>query len=182
MTATRASSLEPSPSKTPGRSAAPSKTLGRGPARRALLAALPLAAVVALSVPLVRALRPAARSPASGQAPSSPELGRRWGIDDLRVRRSAAGHLLDFRYRVTDAARAAAIQDRHARPYLVDLKSGRRLTVPTTPKAGALWNHGGVREGRTYFALFSNPGRLVRRGDHVSVVINQLEARDLVVE
>lgn len=109
-------------------------------------------------------------------------LAARWGVDQLVVRSTAAGNLLDFRYRVIDPAKAAALHGRDSKPYLVDLKSGRRLPVPSTPKAGALWNHGAVKAGRSYFALFSNPGKLVRSGDRVSIVIDGFAARDLVVQ
>jgi hypothetical protein len=143
------------------------------------------AMLVGVAAASVWAVWPRDRRPpraSAGKGVSSPELVDRWGINDLRVVRTAAGHLLDFRYHVVDAVKAAAVQKREARPYLVDLKSGRRLAVPTTPKAGALWNHGQVKPGRTYFALFSNPGRAVQRGDRVSVVIDKFMASDLLVE
>ncbi len=112
----------------------------------------------------------------------SSTLAERWGIDRIRIMRTGAGHLLDFRYRIVDARKAAALQEKGSRPLLIDNKSGARLTVPRTPKAGALRNAGRARVGRTYFALFANAGGLVRSGDRVSVVINDFRANDLVVE
>ncbi len=112
---------------------------------------------------------------------SSAELARRFGVAELRVRRSAAGHLLDLRYRVLDPAKAAPLHARAQKPILVDERSGRKLVVPTTPKAGALRSTAPPKAGRIYFALFANPGGAVRRGDQVSVVMGELRA-SLVVE
>jgi hypothetical protein len=118
--------------------------------------------------------------PGSRDTPAA--IRERWGVDELHVRRSAAGHLLDFRYRVVDPVKAAPIQARRNRPELVHRSSGVRMGVPQTPKAGALWNAGTPRAGRTYFALFTNRGGIARRGDRVSVAIGPLRATDLVVE
>jgi len=116
--------------------------------------------------------------------PPEPSLADRWGIDDLRVVRTGAGHLLDFRYRVVDAQKAAPLLARDAKPMVIDEKSGARLSVPSTPKAGSLRSRpsGPPEPGRIYFALFSNRGGLVKRGDHVSVVIGNFEAPRLIVE
>jgi hypothetical protein len=105
----------------------------------------------------------------------------RWGIDQLLIRRSAGGHLLDLRFRVVDPSKAAAVLARDASVHILDTKSGTELEVPSTPKAGPLRNSGTPELGRTYFALFSNPGHLVRRGDQVSVVIAGQRLGDLPV-
>lgn len=105
----------------------------------------------------------------------------RWGVDQLRVHRTAEGHLLDLRYRVVDPRRAGSLLAKDITAYLVHERSGRRLPVPSTPKAGSLRNTGQPRAGRSYFALFSNPGKLVQRGDQVSVVLGDLTA-ELTVE
>lgn len=111
----------------------------------------------------------------------APPPGARWGVDQLRVRRTAHGHMLDLRYQVVDPTRAGSLLAKRASAYLVHERSGRRLAVPDTPKAGTLRAKGVPEAGRSYFALFSNPGGLVRRGDQVSVVLGDLTAR-LTVE
>lgn len=113
--------------------------------------------------------------------PPAPAAGERWGVDGLRIVRTAGGHLLDFRYHVVDPGRAASLLARDGRAYVVHERSGVRLPVPSTPKAGPLRTTGVPEAGRGYFALFSNPGGLVRRGDRVSVVVGDLTA-DLTVE
>lgn len=115
----------------------------------------------------------------TAEPPASP--GERFGVDRLRIMRTAGGHLLDFRYRVVDPRLAASLLTKEARGHVVDEKTGARLAVPDMPKAGPLRNTGVAHAGRTYFALFNNPGGLVRRGDRVSVVLGGLTAR-LTVE
>ncbi len=114
-------------------------------------------------------------------ARSTPAVCERSGVDQLRIHRTAGGHLLDLRYRVVDPQRATSLLAKDNTAYLVDEKSGRRLPVPSTPKAGSLRAKGVPRAGRSYFALFTNPGGLVRRGDQVSVVLGELTAQ-LTVE
>src|SRR3970040_2188997 len=46
------------------------------------------------------------------------------GIRMEGLRLSAAGYILDFRYRVLDPVRAAPLMDRKIRPYLLDEASG----------------------------------------------------------
>jgi len=136
--------------------------------RRSLALVAAGAAVVVLAI--------AARS-----TPAKPTLDERSGVDQLRIHRTAGGHLLDLRYRVVDPQRATSLLAKDNTAYLVDEKSGRRLPVPSTPKAGSLRAKGVPRAGRSYFALFTNPGGLVRRGDQVSVVLGELTAQ-LTVE
>jgi hypothetical protein len=111
----------------------------------------------------------------------TPSARERWGVDQLRVHRTAGGHLLDLRYQVVDPARAGSLLAEESSVYLVHEKSGLRLPVPSTPKAGSLRNTGVPRAGRAYFALFTNPGGLVQRGDQVSVMLGALTA-ELTVE
>lgn len=119
-------------------------------------------------------------APAPSPTPA-PTANAPCGVDRLRIRRTADGHLLDLRYRVVDEARAGSVLAKTSTAYLVHTRTGKRLAVPTTPKAGALRTTGQPHNGRTYFALFSNPGRLVRPGDRVAVVLGELTA-ELTVE
>src|SRR5574340_863672 len=97
--------------------------------------------------------------PANEASPQGAEgmLGIR--MEGLRL--SAAGYILDFRYRVLDPARAAPLLDRKIRPYLLDVASGAQLGVPDTAKLGQLRTTGRnkVRPEQDYFILFANPGR-----------------------
>jgi len=105
----------------------------RAKSRRALLGAvLVVAAASSVWALWLRDRRPPGASTAKGV--SAPELVERWGVDAVRVMSTAAGNLLDFRYRVVDAAKAAVVQKRDAHPYLVDLKSGLRLACRPCPR------------------------------------------------
>ena len=113
-----------------------------------------------------------------------PELEARYGVEIEGIRLSAGGYMLDFRYRVLDPDKAAALTDHDGehKPYLHDQASGARLFVPAPAKVGPLQATGMPKPGRTYFVLFANPGRLVKPGGKVDINIGDFQARDLVVE
>ena len=106
----------------------------------------------------------------------------RYGVDQLQVRAVSSGASLEFRYRVLDSFKAAVLNDKRAMPYLVDQKSGTRLTVPTMEKIGALRQVANPEPGREYWMIFANPGRLVKPGQRVDVVIGAFRANSLTVE
>jgi hypothetical protein len=105
------------------------------------------------------------------------------GISKQGLRLSSAGYILDFRYRVTDPARAAVLMDRKIRPYLLDEASGAQLAVPDTAKLGQLRTSGRnkVVTGQDYFILFANPGRFVQSGNKMTLVMGDLRIENLVV-
>ncbi|HYE35908.1 hypothetical protein [Methylocaldum sp.] len=127
------------------------------------------------TVPAGHRLRPTAEIPTA--------LEERWGIRLLGIRLSAAGNMLDFRYRIVDAEKAAPLADRKVQPYVMDQTSGSRLLVPTTPTVGSL-RQTSIKPlvNRTYFALFANPGRQIDAGDKVTVVMGDFRAENLIVE
>jgi len=108
-----------------------------------------------------------------------------WGIEIQGIRYSAAGYMLDFRYKVMDPEKAVYLLDRRYKPYLVDQKSGARFIVPAPAKVGPLrqsLDTGKPITGRTYFVMFANPGQYVKPGSMVTVVIGEFKAEDLKVE
>ncbi len=128
------------------------------------------------------------QAPASGDGSSmhNPKhvgsLREKWGVEVLGIQASATGYILDFRYRVVDADKAAPLLDRRIKPYIVVEKDDARLEVPVTNKLGALrqtTKH--VKPNRNYFVLFSNPARHVKPGDKVTVVIGDFVAENLSV-
>lgn len=116
-------------------------------------------------------------------SPHSPDQGEDGGVVVEALRLSAAGTMLDFRFRVVDPPQAAALLRRGtSRAYAVDRATGARLQVPVPGRVGPLRATGEPKAGRSYFVLFANPGRRVGAGDRVDVVIGDYQARDLVVE
>ena len=110
------------------------------------------------------------------------ELSEKWGIELVAMRSTAAGHMVDFRYKVLDAEKAAPLFKRQTKPYLIHQQSGKVLAVPNTAKVGALRNSNTPQNGRTYWMFFGNHHRLVQQGDKVTVAIGDFRATDLVVQ
>ena len=90
--------------------------------------------------------------------------------------------MIRFSYRVLDAQRAAMLNDKSLEPVLVDPQSGVSLVIPSLEKVGKLRQSSTPVEGRSYWMGFSNKGRSVKKGDHVTVVIGQFRAEGLIVD
>ena len=109
------------------------------------------------------------------------EMEERFGVEVRGIRRTAAGHMLDFRYRVVDAARAAPLFERKTKPVLIVQDSGVRLAVPVPPTVGPLRNSNPPLQGRTYFILFGNPDGYVKSSQLVTVEIGEFRVENLAV-
>lgn len=105
-----------------------------------------------------------------------------WGVDSLRVRAVESGEIIRFSYRVLDADKAKVLNDKKAEPVLIDPRARVQLVVPTMEQVGQLRQSAPPETGRSYWMAFSNKGRVVRRGDHVIVMIGEFRADGLVVE
>ena len=110
------------------------------------------------------------------------ELSEKWGIELVAMRSTAAGHMIDFRYRVLDAEKAAPLFVRKTKPYLIHQESGKALAVPNTAKLGSLRNSNIPQQGRTYWMFFGNSHGLIQAGDKVTVAIGDFRATDIEVE
>jgi hypothetical protein len=106
----------------------------------------------------------------------------RYGVDHLQVRSVSSGASLEFRYRVLDAGKAHILSDKRAAPAMIDWKTGAKLAVPTMEQIGALRQAIDQEPGREYWMVFSNPGKLVKPGDRVDVVVGSLRLEGLIVE
>ncbi len=103
------------------------------------------------------------------------------GVDNLKVQETASGALLRFSYRVVDANRARALNDKKSTPYLIDEKTGAVLQVPQMPKVGLLRQTADPVNGTEYWIAFSNKG-VVKPGNRVDVVIGNIRFSGLVVQ
>lgn len=108
-------------------------------------------------------------------------IEKKWGVQIISLRQTAAGQMLDFRYRVVDAEKAAPLFDRKIQPYVHDKVSGKSLSVPNMAKIGAMRTSSMPQSGRTYWMFFGNPG-VVKPGGKVSVVIGAFRAEDILVQ
>jgi len=111
------------------------------------------------------------------------ELMETWGIEPVRIALSANGYMLDFRYRILDADKALPLMAEDIHPLLIDLVTGAKMCVPAPPKLGPLRQRSAIPYvGRVYFVMFANPGRYIKRGNAVTVVIGDCTIEDLTVQ
>ena len=105
-----------------------------------------------------------------------------WGIDGIAVKTAESGELIRFSYQVLDPNKAKMLNDKTINAFLIAPAAGIRLSVPSLEKVGQLRQSSTPETGKVYWMAFSNPGRRVKRGDHVDVVIGQFHADGLAVE
>jgi len=109
-------------------------------------------------------------------------LQRNWGVDIVGVHPVSSGYMLRFSYRVVDPEKAVALTSRKARPYLIDEATRTALAVPAMENIGELRQVAPLEANRTYFMIFGNPGKLVKKGSRVTLVVGNFRAEGLVVD
>jgi hypothetical protein len=57
-----------------------------------------------------------------------------------------------------------------------------KLVIPPLEKVGQLRQAQTAEAGVTYWMAFSNPGRVVKRGDRVTVIIGDFHVENLLVQ
>jgi hypothetical protein len=98
------------------------------------------------------------------------------------VRLTAAGHLVDMRYRVVDAARANELLGPDVKPVLIDQASGVQMGVPNTAKLGPLrQTQATQRPDHLYFVMFVNSAGVVP-GSQVTAQLGDIKVANLTVE
>jgi hypothetical protein len=111
-----------------------------------------------------------------------PGIEEKWGVKILPIRLTAAGKMLDFRFRVVDSDKAMALMQRGEKAHLIDQATGRKLPVPRT-KVGPMRQTGSKpKKGSVYPILFINLGRVVKPGSKVTVVLGDFRLENIVVE
>jgi hypothetical protein len=105
-----------------------------------------------------------------------------FGVDNLKVSRTASGNLIRFSYRVTDPERAKALVDKNATPHLIGQRTRAVLQVPVMDKIGQLRQTGKAITGQEYWMVFSNKGNVIKAGDRVDVLIGTFRVEGLMVE
>jgi hypothetical protein len=106
-----------------------------------------------------------------------------WGIQDPSVKAVESGVIIRFSYRVLDPEKAKPLNDKKLAPVLESPEKGLQLVVPTMEKVGQLRQAPEkIEAGKSYWMAFSNPGRPIKPGDRVDVVIGSFHARGLLVQ
>jgi len=152
------------------------------------------ALILTLTLFLLPGLAVCADAPAESAAQAAPQpvaiktaaarsVEERLGVHIRGVRLSAAGFMLDLRYRVLDAAKAAPLLNRKITPYL-QASTGARLGVASSPKIGPLRStqRGAIQLDRDYSMLFGNPGRYLQKGSKITLVYGDQKIEDITVE
>jgi len=127
---------------------------------------------------------PAAPTAAAARA-AGETVVEAYGIRVEGLRLSAAGSMLDLRYRVLDAGKAAPLLNGKVQPYLLDEAHSAKLGVPDTPVLGRIRQtarNNVIHTDRTYFVMFGNPGKAVQSGDKVSLLLGAVKVTDLTVQ
>lgn len=109
-------------------------------------------------------------------------IRRNWGVDVVGVRPVSSGFMLAFRYRIVDEEKAKLLNDKRSKAYIIDEATGNVLGVPIMEKLGEMRQKSTPEPGRTYFIMFGNPGKLVKSGSRVSVVVGDFRIDGLVVD
>jgi hypothetical protein len=148
--------------------------------RQALLASL-LATVVAQNTSVAAVSKSAEKQSAGEQAVKTIE--KKWGLRVVGIRRTAADYMLDFRFHVVDKDKLGEIMDRKVRPVLEVEGRNIKLNVPVTSKLGSLRQSPKfAKANKTYFMLFANPGKAVKKGDKVTIRIGKFKVEHLEVQ
>lgn len=115
--------------------------------------------------------------------PVEETVEQKLGIEIIAIRLSAAGYMLDLRYRAVDPERATILFDRKTKPYLIHETTGARFLIPAPTKIGPLRQTTNKPvAGKQYFMMFANPGHYVKAGDKVTVVFGDYRLEHLIVE
>jgi hypothetical protein len=105
-----------------------------------------------------------------------------WGVDSFATKVVESGEMIRFSYRVLDAEKAQALNDKRNDPALLDQRANVKLAVPSLEKVGQLRQSNKPEAGKIYWMVFSNKERYVKRGDRVSIVIGKFRVDGLLVD
>lgn len=109
-------------------------------------------------------------------------IEERWGVKLQGINITAAGHMLDFRFQVTDPGKAAPLTDTKNKPIVIVEDSGIKLEVPNTPRIGSLRQTSKqVKQGMIFTILFANPGKMVATGQKLGVHIGEFSVEHITV-
>jgi hypothetical protein len=125
-------------------------------------------ASAAVEISVLRLPRRSRRSPAGGWLRCYGDSG---ALTTFTFARPPRDSLIRFSYRVVDADKANILSSKNATPYLIDEKNGLALQIPQLEQVGQLRQVSTPHDGREYWMAFSNKGRTVKPGDHVTVPV-----------
>lgn len=105
-------------------------------------------------------------------------MAARYGIDVNLIGVSAAGGLIEFRYKVVDPDKASAmIHDAKLLPIVVVEDSGATMVIPRPHKHATELQLGG-----TYFFMFANSHNAIHKGTLVTLVMGDARLEHIVAQ
>ncbi|MCP4904453.1 MAG: hypothetical protein GY910_05690 [bacterium] len=130
-----------------------------------------------------KAARAAAKAPTGVTDELNAAIREEFGVEVVGIRLSAAGHMLDFRYKIFDAEKAASLHGPKVKPVLIDIETGFEFKVPRPPKLGPLKStRYPAKANRTYTVIFANMGKAIQPGRAVAVKLGGLKVDRIVVQ
>jgi hypothetical protein len=117
-------------------------------------------------------------------AERSKQILEKWGVEIISLNLTAAGYMIDFRFRVHDVEKSKVFFDSRVKPYLHVAKSNAKLPVPMAAKVGAFrtTNRGNnIKPNKIYYMVFGNPDAHVKSGERVTMIIGDFKAEDMIV-
>lgn len=127
-------------------------------------------------------IKPDKSSSQSLDASDTALIEERWGVKLQGIQITAAGHMLDFRFRVIDPAKAAPLVDKKKKASVIIEKTGTKLGVPNVPRIGSLRQSSKqVKPGMMFAILFANPGKMVTPGQQLTVQIGDFSVEHITV-
>jgi hypothetical protein len=121
-------------------------------------------------------------SPEAWHQRYDPYFRRNWGVEVLGVHAISSGWMLQFKYRILDSGKAALLNEKRSKAFVIDEATDIRLSVPAMENIGELRQAPRPEEGRIYYIIFGNPNQLVKKGGRVDVVIGRFRADGVFVE
>jgi len=110
-------------------------------------------------------------------------MKEKWGVSNFTVHQISAGYMLNVRYWVSDREKAKPLFIRKLRPFIIDESSGVKYGVPASPKTGYLRQAPSyIKENKEYFLFIANPGKRIKKGAKLTLVIGDFRVEHLTVE
>jgi hypothetical protein len=106
-----------------------------------------------------------------------PELEERYGIRVMLIGVTAAGGMVDFRFKVLDQDKARVLtQEHNLMPVLNVQNTDTRLAMPSGMHSMTLQN------GKVYYVLFGNSKGTVKPGTPISVAFGDMQLEPILAQ
>jgi hypothetical protein len=100
------------------------------------------------------------------------------GLRLVRVAVTAGGGMIDLRLKVLDPDKAMIVHERSNPPTVIDEATGQAINRPWMEHSRGHHLH----HDATYYQLLLNPGRVIKRGSHVTLVVGEVKLQHVTVQ